>query len=73
MLARIKSSQLEGLKVPLVSSHTAFIRDDGGNGRMSGWMERIKKKRGRNEMQTSQRWRDTEKTAVAPPELIQLL
>lgn len=60
MLDRIKSSQLESLKVSLVSSHTAFIRDDRGNGWVNGWNERMK--RGRDEMQTSQRWRETGKT-----------
>lgn len=72
MLARIKSSQLEGLKVPLVSSHTAFIRDDGGNGRMSGWMERIKKG-GEMKCRQAKDGEKLRKTAFAPPEWIQLL
>lgn len=62
LLARIKSSQPEGLKVSLVSSHTAFIRGNRGKEWMNGWMERIKGRR--NEMQTSQRWSETGKMCV---------
>lgn len=43
MLACIKSSQPEGLKVSLVSSHTAFIRGDRGNEWTGGENERVEK------------------------------